>query len=102
MDAWKAYKGDFPLPLKASKTDPDAQDNILIPIVGEIVDASTAHLLGDGVDLDVQGDGQEAAQTWLDDFLKRSKAHTTIQKLALNAAVFGTRLRKIARERRNA
>lgn len=89
QDSWKAYAGDFPLPLRASKTDPDADDNILLPIVGEIIDASTTHLLGDGVDLDIQGDGQEAAQEWLDAFLKRSKIKTTVQKLALNAAVCG-------------
>ncbi len=98
LDGWKAYAGDFPDPILATRTDPDNDDVIVIPLIAQIVDTSTANLLGEGVKLDVEGE-DSAAQTFLDLFLQRSRHHATIQKAALNGAVTGqTFIKMIVRE----
>jgi hypothetical protein len=89
IDPWSAYQGAFSKPLLSTRTDPQGQDNILLPLIAQIVDTSTAALLGDGIKLDVQGDGDEAAQAFLDQFAVRSRLSTTVQKAALNGAVQG-------------
>jgi hypothetical protein len=89
LDPWAAYQAQFPPVLTATKTDPHAQDNVVLPIISEIVNASTAHLLGDGPKIDVLGDGQEAAQEFLAGFLSRSKHQASLRKAALNGAVIG-------------
>jgi hypothetical protein len=98
QDAWAAYQGEFARPLLASKTDPRGDDNILLPLIAQIVDTSTAALLGDGIKMDVQGDSDKAAQAFLDQFCTRSRLSTTVQKAALNGAVQGHAFVKVVIE----
>lgn len=107
LDALACYEGDFPSILTASKTDPKADDNVYLPLVGHIVDTSVAHEVGDGVGIKIEQAGaagsdddtesaadeaaEAAAQKWLDSWAKSARLQSKIRKAAQYGALYGHR-----------
>lgn len=54
---WDFYDGIMPEPLKIGKDG--INDNIIMPKIGQIVDKVVSFLLGDGVEFDASGDGEQ-------------------------------------------
>jgi hypothetical protein len=92
--SWDAYAGDFPAILSKTKTDPNADDNVRVPLVADIADVSVNHELGaEGPTMTVEGGG--VAQAFLDDFLKRSRFQVAVRKAAYHGAFTGHRFLKL-------
>lgn len=97
--AWEAYYGDFPLPLKIRPRpgQPAVDDNIALGWASEIVDTGVAYLFSDDLRFDVfdptapgeQTPDLTAAQQWLDQVWRHNRKMTTLQKLGTNGAVCG-------------
>jgi len=82
---WDYYDGLMPNPLKIGKDKID--DNIILPKIGQITDKTVSFLLGDGVDFDASGDGEQDA---IDDSLAELWAANRKQVLLHNMALSGT------------
>lgn len=81
-EAWKAYRGDLPKPLKVEKDQPD--DNVLSNRCGPIVDKGVSFLFGQNVPIEC--DEQDYLDgTWGDDDEKM----TLLSQLAINGGVCG-------------
>lgn len=81
-EAWKAYRGDLPKPLKVEKDQPD--DNVLSNRCGPIVDKGVSFLFGQN--MPIECDQQDYVDgTWGDDDDKM----TLLSQLAINGGVCG-------------
>ena len=98
--AWEAYDGRMPKPLKSTRSDPQAKDNVLLNFTRVIVDKGVSFLFGQDVDFEITSDGEETAEdspeeAYLRDVWDTNHRMTTLQKLALNGAVCGHTFAKI-------
>lgn len=99
--AWQAYGGDSPKPLKATKSDPRADDNIRLNFSRLIVNKSVSFLFGTDLCFEVDPTEKEAhektgepaprspEQKWLDGCWKANRKMTTLHRLGLNGGVTG-------------
>ncbi len=88
-DAWDAYAGKLEAPLKATRSDPQGKDNILLGLTAPLVDTGVSFLVGKGVQFQVDGETEGTANDWLKDCLTANKFDTKLQLLALNGGVCG-------------
>jgi len=98
-DAWDAYAGKLEAPLKKTKSDPNAKDNILLNLSGPVVDTGVSFLVGKPVQFEVDGgtevdggeEGEEesTADQWLTECLKKAKMQSKLHMMALNGGVCG-------------
>lgn len=82
---WDFYDGIMPDPLKIGKDG--INDNIVMPKIGQIVDKVVSFLLGDGVEFDASGDGE---QTPIDDKITELWRANRQQLLLHNIAMSGS------------
>jgi len=99
-EAWEAYHGDFPEPLKARK-DRDgrlvgADDNIIVNYARAIVDKGVSFLFGQDVKFELDETEQTEEETWLEECWAENGGITALQKLALNGAICGQAFVKVA------
>ncbi|MDA8189603.1 MAG: phage portal protein [Dehalococcoidales bacterium] len=92
--AWRAYYGQMPKPLKSTRSDPQAKDNVLLNFARVIVDKGVSFLFGQDLDFEITTDGEETSEDspeekYLDEVWDANHRMTTLQKLALNGAVCG-------------
>jgi hypothetical protein len=86
--AWKAYRGQFPKPLKVKPGRPD--DNVVLSKARVIVDTGVAFLFGKPVAFELERGETTERERWLAACWERNRLMTTLQKLALNGGVCGT------------
>lgn len=87
-EAWKAYRGDLPKPLKVEKDQPD--DNVLSNRCGPIVDKGVSFLFGQNMPIECS-EQDYVDGTWGDDDEKM----TLLSQLAINGGVCGQPFVKI-------
>lgn len=94
-DAWEAYQGKLKGQLKATKSDTQAKDNIIINFAQPIVDKSVSFLMGKTVGFQVGDESSEKADTenpdeeWLEACWEENKKMTLLHKVAMNGGVCG-------------
>lgn len=93
--AWTAYGGRLPDPLKKTEGDPDAKDNVKLPLSELIVDKSVSFLFGFSLDFEVDGERETAEEEWLGKCLDANRRMTTLHKLGINGAVAGHAFLKV-------
>ncbi len=82
------YYGDQRTQLKTKTGQPDY--NVLINVVGPVVDRSIALLVGKGVTFDLPGEDRTPADDYLDEVWKLSKKSILLHKAAMVGASTGT------------
>lgn len=87
--AWQRYHGDWPRPLRSTKSDPQGEDNVTVNYARLIVDKGVGFLFGWDLDFEVDGQRESAAEAWLEACLKANRKMTTFHKLGVNGAVGG-------------
>lgn len=86
--AWKAYDGDFDKPLTPMEDQPD--DNVLENQCAGIVDGGVAFLFGQELQITVEEDAPEEAQTFLDSVWgRKEKRVPLLQDAGYNGAMAG-------------
>ncbi len=91
QETWKAYRGDWPDPLKVKPGQPS--DLVKTNRCKPIVDKGVAFLFGQDVTIEVVND--DAAQKALDDFWRVNRQMTILAKVAMNGAVCGHAFAKL-------
>lgn len=91
-DAWRAYEGDLPKPLKVAPGDPD--DNTRIPLGQVVVNKGVSFLFPDGVKFELEkeegaADVESEAERWLDKAWKANRLGSTLLMLGINGGVCG-------------
>jgi hypothetical protein len=86
-EAWRAYNGDFPRPLKVRPGQTD--DNVISNRCAPIVDKGVAFLFGQEIHINVDQHADNAAQAALKAFWTKNRKQTTLTKLATNGAICG-------------
>lgn len=86
-NAWKAYYGDLPKPLKVRPGTVD--DNIRLNFARLIVDKGVSFLFGKEVNFEIDEGETTPAETWLSGCWQRNRKMTLLQKAALNGGVCG-------------
>ena len=92
-NAWRAYAGEFPRPLKVRPGQSD--DNVLTNRCAPIVDKGVSFLFGNDLHITVEHGAAHGAQDYLDLFWQRNRQMTTLAKLATNGAICGHAFVKI-------
>lgn len=90
--AWDAYHGNLPKPLKATKSDPRAEDNVRINLSRLVVEKSVSFLFGNQgneVQFTVDRTPSSAAGLWLQRCLVENRKMTTLQRAGINGGVCG-------------
>lgn len=92
-DAWIAYKGELPKPLKVDKGEPD--DNVLANRCSPIVDKGVSFLFGQEVRIEAEDEKDREGETgpmqefinglWGDDDVRMTK----LSKIAMNGGICG-------------
>jgi hypothetical protein len=88
-DAWEAYSGKLKGQLKATKSDPQAKDNIVINFAQPIVDKSVSFLMGKDVGFQVGDKSENEQDVWLSSCWEENKKMTSLHKIAMNGGVCG-------------
>lgn len=103
-DSWNAYYGTLPQPLRATKSDPQAKDNIVLNFAQPIVDKGVSFLLGKDLEFEIDtgrdgdadedddeedADDESPGEQWLEKCWKQNKKMTLLHKVAINGAVTG-------------
>lgn len=86
-EAWKAYYGDLPKPLKVKPGNLD--DNIRLNFARLVVDKGVSFLFGKEVNFELEEGKTTPAEEWLLACWQRNKKMTLLQKAALNGGVCG-------------
>jgi hypothetical protein len=87
--AWEAYQGKMKGQLKATKSDPQAKDNIIINFAQPIVDKSVSFLMGKNVGFQIGDDTESTEDKWLAAAWEENKKMTLLHKIAMNGGVTG-------------
>lgn len=87
MDAWKAYEGNMPKPLKVKSGDPD--DNLRVDLSQGVVGKGVSFLFPPGVAFEVDGQAESDADTWLAQCWEANSFLTTLLKIGINGGVTG-------------
>jgi hypothetical protein len=93
-EAWEAYHGDFPEPLKPIKGQ--AGDGVIVNYARMIVDKGVSFLFGQDIRFELDESGQTPEEEWLEECWKANGGIATLQKLALNGSICGHAFAKIA------
>ncbi len=93
-DAWKAYDGELPPPLKKM---PDGTDpNVLTNLCQPVVDAGMEFLFGQELEISAGENDPQEAQDFLDDVWGRKERRIPLlQDLAMNGGIAGTAFLRI-------
>lgn len=98
VDAWNAYTGDLDKPLAKMPGQPD--DNVMTNRMQQIVDRGVDFLFGKELEISVDDNAPEEAQTFLDTTWGRKETRIPLlQKLAMNGAMAGQAFLRIKPER---
>lgn len=95
--AWQAYHGDSPKPLRPTKSDPRAEDNVRLNFGRLVVDKGVSFLFGSELCFEVDpSDNAEAeegkeskADLWLEKCWAANRKMTTLHRLGINGGVTG-------------
>lgn len=99
-DAWKAYNGEFDKPLTPMEDQPD--DNVLENQCAGIVDGGVAFLFGQELEISVEEDAPEEAQTFLNSVWGRKERRMPLlQDAAYNGAMAGNPFVRIVPSRQS-
>lgn len=98
--AWARYRGTWPKPLRATRTDPKAADNVVLNFARVIVNIGVAALFGFTLDLEVGTapgtDSQDSPEEqWLEQCLLANGGMVLLHKLARCGAVTGQAILKL-------
>lgn len=88
-EAWARYEGDWPKDLRATRSDPEAADNVVVNLAQLIVDKGVSALFGFSLDLEVDGEADSPAEEWLGECFGRNGGLAGMMRLATNGAVAG-------------
>ena len=88
-DAWDAYYGNAPEPLRKRKGE-RVNDNVRLNYARLIVDAGVAHLFGDELMVKAPEDAPATMQAVIDEILRRNGGDLLWQRLGLSGAIGGT------------
>lgn len=91
--AWDAYYGNFPKPLKVSKTGND--DNIIVNRCRPIVDKSVSFLVGSPITFEFPKSTKKKAVGFIEQTWSNARQATTLHKLSLNSCVTGQLMVKL-------
>ncbi|NLD44164.1 MAG: phage portal protein, partial [Chloroflexi bacterium] len=86
-EAWEAYHGTFPEPLKVRPGQPN--DNVIANYARVVVDKGVSFLFGEELRFELDETAYTAEERWLEACWAANGGVTTLQKLALNGAVCG-------------
>ena len=86
-EAWEAYHGDFPAPLKTRVDQVD--DNVIVNYARTIVDKGVSFLFGQDIRFELDETQQTDEEEWLDACWSANGGSVLMQKLALNGGVCG-------------
>jgi hypothetical protein len=86
-EAWEAYHGDFPAPLK-TRVD-QADDNVIVNYARSVVDKGVSFLFGQDIRFELDETQQTDEEEWLDACWSANGGSVLLQKLALNGGVCG-------------
>lgn len=92
-EAWKAYNGEFPKPLKISKTGND--DNIIVNRTRPIVDKGVSFLFGRPVTWQYSKKARKGALDYLKKAWQSNNQETFLRKLATVAGITGQAVVKL-------
>lgn len=85
---WDFYDGIMPEPLKVGKDG--VNDNILLPKIGQVTDKIVSFLIGDGIEFDASGDGeQDTNDERVDGLWKANRKQLWINNMAMSGALTG-------------
>lgn len=93
MQAWRAYEGDLPKPLKVEPGEVD--DNIRLPLGQVVVNKGVSFLFPEGISFEVDGAAASEANTWLTQCWEANRLMTTLLQTGINGAVCGDVFLKI-------
>ena len=94
QEAWEAYHGDSPEPLKPIKGQ--AGDGVIVNYARMVVDKGVSFLFGQDVKFELDESGQTPEEDWLAECWTANGGMTTLQKMALNGGVCGHTFAKLA------
>lgn len=92
-NAWQAYHGKLPDPLKVRAGKPN--DNLKVNYARLVIDLGVTFLFGKDVRFELDQTADTAPEQWLKQVWRRNKKLTWLQKLAMNGGVCGTVFVKI-------
>lgn len=92
-EAWEAYFGRYPAPLKIKAGQPD--DTVLVNKVRVIVDKGVSFLFGQDVEFQLDETTTTPEEEHLEQVWVQNRKITTLQKLAVNGGVCGQAFVKI-------
>ncbi|MBI4496775.1 MAG: phage portal protein, partial [Chloroflexi bacterium] len=87
QNAWNAYYGQHPKPLRVKPGQPD--DNVIANYARVIVDTGVSFLFGQELRFELDETGHTPDEEWLARAWQANRKMTTLTKLALNGAVTG-------------
>lgn len=93
QEAWEAYHGDSPEPLKPIKGQ--AGDGVIVNYARMVVDKGVSFLFGQDVKFELDESGQTPEEDWLAECWTANGGMTTLQKMALNGGVCGHTFAKL-------
>jgi hypothetical protein len=93
QEAWEAYHGDSPEPLKPIKGQ--VGDGVIVNYARMVVDKGVSFLFGQDVKFELDESGQTPEENWLAECWTANGGMTTLQKMALNGGVCGHAFAKL-------
>ncbi|MFN3652345.1 MAG: phage portal protein [Armatimonadota bacterium] len=95
---WRRYHGEWPDPLRPTRSDPRGEDNIRLNFARLIVDKGAGFLFRGEPRLEVDGDGDGEADRWLARCWEANRKMTTLHRLAVNGGVCGHAFLRVRRQ----
>lgn len=95
-EAMAAYSGDLPSQLTATKSDPNARDNVKLNFARSIVDVGVDYLFGDEVCIEIEKEAEDDQASvsdprdeWLDKAWDANRGQMLLKMMAIYGGIFG-------------
>jgi hypothetical protein len=87
MDAWRAYEGTLPKPLKVEPGEID--DNLVFAFGQTVVNKGVSFLFPDGISFEVDGQAKSDPDTWLAQCWEANRFRSLLLDIGINGGVCG-------------